>query len=322
MWRVAKSLLVLRDQVNAAHPLRDKSSDGTIAGDEHHVQNPNSDHEPKNSAGKVDYDNGVVCALDITNDPAHGVDSRKLAESLIAARDKRIRYVISRGEIAGDEGYAQRNHTQPWTWGPYNGANAHTEHMHVSVNMATADDETSWQLEPVAEIPAMASSGKGSWYSQYQGQYTWRDPGDTPNSNALGVPDNRQGIAFLNRATLGKWFNVKAPNGKELLLIQSDIGPSASTGRLIDISARAAEAFGYSPTNFPTDSVFSWTSAAPPVGLEHLTPKGQAVAYDPIQEVGVPAPPPVPSVPPAIINMQVSGNVKITINGTTVFVPD
>src|SRR6266478_4703639 len=141
MWHVAKSLLVLRDQVNAAHPSRDKSSDGTIAGDAHHVQNPNSDHEPKSLVhGKlvVDYENGTVCALDITNDPAHGVDSRKLAESLIVSRDKRVRYVISRGEIAGDEGYAQRNHVLPWTWGPYNGTIAHTEHCHVSVNMATA----------------------------------------------------------------------------------------------------------------------------------------------------------------------------------------
>lgn len=43
-WRVAKSLLVLRDQVNKMAPNRNKASDGTI-GDETH-QSHNSDHNP------------------------------------------------------------------------------------------------------------------------------------------------------------------------------------------------------------------------------------------------------------------------------------
>lgn len=114
------------------------------------------------------------------------------------------------------------------------------------------------------ETPAPSpkeSSGKGSWYSWYKGKYTWEDEGDKPNSNALGVPDDQQGCAFYDRKTLGKWFEVKAPNGVTLKLQQTDIGPHPNTGRKIDIAAVAAEKFGYSPTNFPTDQVFYWRPA-------------------------------------------------------------
>jgi uncharacterized protein (TIGR02594 family) len=124
-----------------------------------------------------------------------------------------------------------------------------------------------------------ASSGRGSWYSQFTGKSKWVDPGDTPNSNALGVPDWAQGCAFRNRSTLGDWFVVTAPNGISLLMPQTDIGPSRSTGRDIDISAHMAEAFGYSRTNFPTDGIFKWVPAAPPAGLEHLTPRQQAIQW-------------------------------------------
>ncbi len=64
-WRLAKSLETLRSQVNAVHPNRSKESDGSIGNAEHSARE--SDHNP-NSAG-------VVCAIDITPDPAGGVDS-------------------------------------------------------------------------------------------------------------------------------------------------------------------------------------------------------------------------------------------------------
>ena len=123
------------------------------------------------------------------------------------------------------------------------------------------------------------SSGRGSCYSQYSGKYNWVDRGDRPNSNALGVPDSAQGCAFNNHSTLGDWFVVTAPNGKSLLMPQTDIGPSPRTGRKIDISAHMAEAFGYAPSTFPTDSIFTWVPAAPPPGLEGLSPKQQAIQW-------------------------------------------
>ena len=65
-WRVAKSLLLLRNQVNRKAPNRSKVSDGTI-GDKAH-QSQNSDHNAWVKDGSV----GVVTALDITHDPTDG----------------------------------------------------------------------------------------------------------------------------------------------------------------------------------------------------------------------------------------------------------
>ena len=104
-------------------------------------------------------------------------------------------------------------------------------------------------------------SGKGSWFSQHRGKYVWHDSGDKPGSNALGVPDEEQGIALPSRRTLGKWFDVTAPNGVTLRLQQTDLGPGRRTGRAIDIAAPAAEKFGYSPHDFPTNGVFTWEPA-------------------------------------------------------------
>jgi hypothetical protein len=67
--RIAKSLDVLRSQINKAHPNRSKVSDGWI-GDTAHAARA-SDHNPNSG--------GVVTALDLTHDPAHGFDSWKFA---------------------------------------------------------------------------------------------------------------------------------------------------------------------------------------------------------------------------------------------------
>lgn len=123
------------------------------------------------------------------------------------------------------------------------------------------------------------SSGKGSWYSQYNGKYRWHDPGDEPGSAALGCPDDAQDVSFYNSRTLGKWFTVTAPNGEVSLEQQTDIWPHPRTGRKIDISAVAAERFGYTPRNFPTDKTFSWEPAEPPEEAAKLMPKRQAITY-------------------------------------------
>ena len=92
-WRVAKSLLHLREQINAKAPNRDKSNDGTI-GDAAHASR-SSDHNPWVKDGSE----GVVTAIDITNDPAHKVVSRDIAEAIRKSKDSRVKYLISAGEI-------------------------------------------------------------------------------------------------------------------------------------------------------------------------------------------------------------------------------
>ena len=345
-WRLAKSLEVLRSQINAAYPNRSKTDDGTI-GDERHAAT-RSDHNPNEA--------GVVCAMDVTHDPRHGFDSYAFADYLRRHPDKRARYIISNSRIAGDEGYVANNGGKVWTWARYGGTNPHDRHVHISVdqNAATYDLLNPWDIgspipgDPDApardELPALAIGstgalveraqallhlptdsqfgpamkaavvafqtahglvadgvvggytwralqskplsvptftgvGKGSWYSQFDGKYRWRDAGDKPNSAALGVPDAAQGVSFYNNETLGKWFEVEAPNGVRSIEQQTDIGPHPDTGRLIDISAAAAERFGYRPGNFPTDGIFKWRPVNAPVMVAALSPRAQAIRY-------------------------------------------
>lgn len=131
-WRLAKSLVKLREQINELSPNRSKVSDGTI-GDVAHSKTK-SEHNPD--------DDGIVRALDVTHDPAHGIDGKKLTNALLASRDPRILYVISNGEIASGAGGPA-----PWVWRKYKGKNPHNHHMHLSVVSGAAGDAGGpWKL--------------------------------------------------------------------------------------------------------------------------------------------------------------------------------
>ncbi|PND27621.1 S8 family serine peptidase [Sinorhizobium sp. M4_45] len=134
-WRVAESLKALRAQVNARAPDRSKASDGSI-GDAAHATRK-SDHNPWIVDGVV----GVVTAIDITHDPAGGCDAGVLAEALRAGRDPRVKYVIWNRRIMSST-------KQPWTWRPYAGRNAHTKHVHISVqpDKARYDNVKPWMI--------------------------------------------------------------------------------------------------------------------------------------------------------------------------------
>jgi hypothetical protein len=140
MARIAAGLGKLRAQVQEKCPRAPKGEFGWIAGDEHHKQNPTSDHEADSR--------GIVHALDIPHYPQFGLDCNVLSKSLLDSRDKRIKYIIWDEKIAGDEGYARRNRRKAWT--KYN-ANNHTAHMHVSINIATEDDDSDWVIGPITD---------------------------------------------------------------------------------------------------------------------------------------------------------------------------
>jgi hypothetical protein len=134
-WRVAKSLLRLREQVNTMAPDRSKASDGTI-GDAAHASRT-SDHNPWVKDGSI----GIVTAMDITHDIPHGCDAQALVDALVNSRDPRIKYIIyNRRKISSK--------IQPWVWRNYTGANPHTKHFHLSVlpDKAFYDSEESWQI--------------------------------------------------------------------------------------------------------------------------------------------------------------------------------
>jgi hypothetical protein len=138
-WRLANSLVALREQVNAMAPGRSTASDGTI-GDQSHATRP-SRHNPNGA--------GVVCALDITDDPAGGCPVHDLAEQVRANPHPDLAYVISARRIAG--------RSTGWNWHEYTGANPHIQHAHFGVGEGPDaspaqpyDDTQAW---PIAGSP-------------------------------------------------------------------------------------------------------------------------------------------------------------------------
>jgi hypothetical protein len=71
---------MLRSQMSSLSPNRSKTSYG-IKGSNAHSKRK-SDHNPNAQ--------GVVQGLDLTDNPAHGVDNRKLAQALLDSRNRRI----------------------------------------------------------------------------------------------------------------------------------------------------------------------------------------------------------------------------------------
>lgn len=208
-WRLAKSLEKLRAQINVAYPDRSKSSDGTI-GDARH-QASKSEHNPDA--------NGVVRALDITHDPAHGVYARKIVEALAASRDSRILYLISDGQICSSV-------KEPWKWRTYSGSNAHRQHFHISVvsNPSLYDDVRPWSLPgrmaPVAVKPRRFNDITATVFSGPSDQL------DNSISAYGGKTNhNKPGVALPCRF-LGKRPQVRVfYQGKSVVCDIVDVGP-------------------------------------------------------------------------------------------------
>lgn len=96
----------------------------------------------------------------------------------------------------------------------------------------------------------MNLTGKVSWFG---GPGDPTDSGHTANGETTKTP----GIAVYNHSTLNGYWRVRAPNGKTVVLKQTDIGPAPWTGRKIDVTYSALGKFGFGEHNFPTDSQFS-----------------------------------------------------------------
>jgi hypothetical protein len=120
-WRLANSLVVLRDQLDDRAPGRNKASDGTIAGPGH----PRPTRHLPNGAG-------VVCALDVTDDPAGNCPIHIIAEHVRLDPHPDLAYVISNSRIAS------RN--TAWEWHRYTGPNPHDRHAHFAVGVGPDSD--------------------------------------------------------------------------------------------------------------------------------------------------------------------------------------
>lgn len=150
-WRNCRATLALRDELDTLFPNRSKASDGTI-GDAAHASRT-SDHNPwvRDPAGIVD---GVVTAIDLTDDDKSGADMAKVVTYLTqVSHDKRIKYLIHEGRIYSSYPVGG---TPAWAARPYSGPNGHFHHLHVSVNSdpASFDDGRPWGIAAVFAPPA------------------------------------------------------------------------------------------------------------------------------------------------------------------------
>lgn len=146
-WRVARSLEVLRAEINQAAPGRSTASDGAI-GDTAHAAS-DSDHNPNAQ--------DVVCARDFTHDPGDGADMHRISRRIVAVSPPALKYVIWNRRI-----WSRSRASEGWR--RYTGSNPHTKHMHVSVgrgpdghSTGPYDDTSPWGIASGAPIPPKPS---------------------------------------------------------------------------------------------------------------------------------------------------------------------
>lgn len=142
-WRAARSLDVLRNEINSIAPYRSKRSDGTI-GDAAHAAS-DSDHNPN--------DDNVVTARDFTHDPKAGADMHRISRRIVAVRPPALKYVIWNKQI-----WSRARAGEGWR--RYSGSNPHTKHMHVSVgrgpdghSTGPYDDTSPWGIAAAGPGP-------------------------------------------------------------------------------------------------------------------------------------------------------------------------
>lgn len=160
-------LVALRDELNKAHPKRDKKSDGWI-GDASH-QASKSDHNP-------DYeDDGIVRAIDVDKD---GIDTNRLVT--LARNDWRVSYVIFAGYIYSRKyGFRKRK---------YNGANRHYGHVHISMLHTCDKSGGAWGYYQVKHKPAV------------------HQPANPTGGNTGGKPDCKWIQRHLNCPQIDNWW--------------------------------------------------------------------------------------------------------------------
>ncbi len=97
----------------------------------------------------------------------------------------------------------------------------------------------------LASVPAVQAApqtlvqGASSWYG---------GPCDQQDNNIPALPgasNHEPGIAIYQRATLGKHWLLRGPNGRRVILRQTDFGPSPWTNKAIDLNYTAVSVLGY-----------------------------------------------------------------------------
>jgi hypothetical protein len=276
--RPARALLVLRDEVNAAHPHRGTASDGMIGDARHQAENgphgpgSGSDHNGWVRLAGV----GVVRAFDITNDPALGLPAvaERLRARALAGQLPQVAgggYLILAGRITAPD----------WSgWRIYTGADPHVSHLHVSVSLDAAgfDSPAPWHAftsEPPAPPPPPAPAGRDL---TGRGDGLRGDAGNTgPRVAAVQAFLNRYAPAYAHLAVDGVW------------------GP-ATTAALAEFAHRSGIADADGRNIGPRIAAalhrdgFDTTTAAPPPEPAPTAPEPAPTAPEPAPTAPEPAP--------------------------------
>lgn len=145
-WRMAKSLEVLRAELNGVYPHRDRTSDGGV-GDTSHAARP-SKHNPG--------PDGIVEARDFDEDISGRTAGGRPLWPFVQHLLKLARaghpalgpgaHIIYEGRIWSD--------VRGWVERPYTGANAHEHHAHVAVSDGAGKDSTAtWNIKALVAKP-------------------------------------------------------------------------------------------------------------------------------------------------------------------------
>lgn len=188
-WRMAKSLEILRKEINGVWPHRDRTSDGGV-GDASHQARP-SKHNPGA--------NRVVEARDFDEDVSgtNGQGGRPLWDLvqhlLKLARDGHPAlglgaHLIYEGRIwSAKHGWRER---------PYTGPNAHEHHLHVAVADAAAgyDSTESWDIARALR-PKAAARKPDRWLGLANPPMVGQDVLNVQNALVKADPANRARMA-------------------------------------------------------------------------------------------------------------------------------
>jgi len=155
-------------------PRRRTASDGSI-GDQAHA-NRRSHHNPQG---------GFVDALDITHDPANGMDIHAHARAMVARQDPRLDEVISNWLIWNWERRREG-------WRRYRGPNGHVTHGHFVVRDGYRNDTSPW-FGSVVPFPSKPVSRPAP---QVQGPPPFQPTIDTEDDDMAYLRDDQSGAIF------------------------------------------------------------------------------------------------------------------------------
>lgn len=255
-WRLAKSLVVLTSEIEYFYP------DTTIwdIGDASH-QSGYSDHNPNKCCD-------VVCAVDVK--PDHGLDLPKFVHHLVTNPHPNLRYVIFNRKI-----YQRKYNFEARD---YNGANAHKEHVHVSVgngpdgrSTRDYDSTASWKIDDLfdnqggnmAEHNIAEYGDTGTWV-----KFVQRYLGD------LGAKLTRDGIYRDETTAAAKWVfvnrfggNASDYDGRAITdwMLREFIRRDQDTRTAAAVKAALADLAPTGPTQTQVDAAVAKYLAANPV---------------------------------------------------------